>query len=146
MDIHHQMRRWRLAGRALRTVGILAKAGQPDLPRWLKLFWWLVKMRFDDLRKMIESFSQRPANVICQGGWYYLILLLVAKFVIRGSKLSIIFDHRIWSKVSWTGSPAWSGKVVDKNNQIYSIGDNWNVDQSSIHNLENDFCDDLVDN
>ena len=38
MDIHHQMRRWRLAGRALRTVGILAKAGQPDLPRWLTLF------------------------------------------------------------------------------------------------------------
>ena len=33
LEIHHQMRRWRLAGRALRTVGILAKAGQGDLPR-----------------------------------------------------------------------------------------------------------------
>ena len=36
MQIYHQMRRWRLAGRAMRTVGILAKAGQAGqggLPR-----------------------------------------------------------------------------------------------------------------
>ena len=39
MQIYHQMRRWRLAGRAMRTVGILAKAGQAGqagLPRWSK--------------------------------------------------------------------------------------------------------------
>ena len=29
-----QMRRWRRAGRALRTVGIIAKAGQSDLSRF----------------------------------------------------------------------------------------------------------------
>ena len=73
------------------------QAGQPDLPRWLKIFddwkWTLafwVKIRG---LKIIESFSKRQANLICQGVWEYLILWL-ATFVITWLKLIESLSNR----------------------------------------------------